>query len=227
MSGRVLVIDDEPDFIRFVQDVLKDEHFTVLSAFDGESGLKEARASHPDVILLDWNLPGKDGLQVCRELKAGESTRGIPVILLTSRGRETDVVLGLEVGADDYIIKRALRPLEMMARVRSAMRKAAGDAPSRDRWSSGGLALDASRREATIDGHPVDLRTKEFDLLKIFLQKKGHMLTRSFLCETVWGVPDFGTSRTIDTTLARLRAKLGPHGEKIQTIKNVGYKFAE
>lgn len=224
---RVLLVDDEPDFVRLVDDILKQENFVVVCAEDGIQGLKMAAESHPDLILLDWNLPEKDGLEVCKTLKADPKTRDIPVIMLTARGRETDVVLGLEVGADDFISKRALRPRELVARIRTTLRKRAVVKQEGEVLKARTLALDTSRRKVTVDGDPVELRMKEFDSLYVFLTHRGRVLTRSFLYEAVWGAQFFGTSRAIDTTITRLRGKLGKEGGLIQSVKGVGYRFEE
>ncbi|MBK8575240.1 MAG: response regulator transcription factor [Elusimicrobia bacterium] len=224
---RILLVDDEPDFIRLVDDILKKENFVVVCAEDGSQGLKMAAESHPDLVLLDWNLPGKDGLEVCKSLKADPKTRDIPVIMLTARGRETDVVLGLEMGAEDFISKRALRPRELVARIRAALRKQTVVKENGEILKAGDLALDTSRRKVTIDGTPVELRLKEFDLLLVFLTHRGRVLTRAFLDEAVWGAQFFGTSRAIDTTVTRLRGKLGKESHLLQSVKGVGYRFEE
>jgi DNA-binding response OmpR family regulator len=224
---RILLVDDEPDFIRLVDDILKKENFVVVCAEDGIQAVQMAAASHPDLVLLDWNLPEKDGLEVCKILKSDPKTRDIPVIMLTARGRETDVVLGLEVGADDFISKRALRPRELVARIRSALRKKSVVTHDGEILKARSLALDTSRRKVTVGGNVVELRMKEFDLLFVFLTHRGRVLTRSFLDEAVWGAQFFGTSRAIDTTVTRLRGKLGREGELIQSVKGVGYRFEE
>ncbi|MBK8576174.1 MAG: response regulator transcription factor [Elusimicrobia bacterium] len=223
---QILIIEDEPDFVRLVQRLLMAENFLVTSAKDGMTGLKMAQDLHPDVILLDWNLPVKDGLAVLKELKGEPKTRGIPVIMLTVRGKELDTVLALEMGADDYISKRALRPRELVARVHSVLRKS--QAPDSDGkvLHVGPLDLDTSHRRVTLAGQPVDLRAKEFDLLHTFLTRPGRVLTRQFLMENVWGIDDYGASRTIDSTLARLRTKLGEFGQAFQSIKGIGYQFS-
>lgn len=222
----ILVVDDEPDFIRLVQRLLVAENFLVTSAKDGVTGLKMATEQHPDLILLDWNLPGKDGLAVLKELRSEPKTRGIAVIMLTVRGKEMDTVLALEMGADDYISKRALRPRELVARVHSVLRK--NQAPDADGrvLHAGPLDLDTARRRVTVNGESVELRAKEFDLLHTFLTRPGRVLTRQFLMENVWGIEDYGTSRTIDSTLARLRSKLGAFGQSFQSIKGIGYQFS-
>ncbi len=228
MTGkRILIVDDEPDFVRFLNDVLTPENFVVTVAENGVKALKMAAASVPDLILLDWNLPGKDGIEVCKALRADPKTDHIPIIMLTARGRETDTVLGLEMGANDFITKRALRPRELIARVRSALRKPGTGGDATEILRSGELTLDTARRKVSIGDREVDLRMKEFDLLHVFMKKAGRVLTRDFLTETVWGEQFFGTSRTVDTTIARLRAELGKEGRKIEAIKGVGYKFEE
>lgn len=226
MSGpRILVVDDEPDFLKFIDEVLKQEGYVVTTAETGPDGLTQAVASRPDLILLDWNLPGKDGLEVCRALKEDPATRGIPVIMLTVRGRETDVVLGLEMGAVDYVSKRDLRPRELIARVRAALRRDGPRAEAGETLRAGPLALDTAGHTATLNGKPLDLRPKEFDLLRVFLRNPGRVLTRQFLEESVWGEQYYGTTRTIDATTSRLRSKLGPHGSRIVPIQGLGYKF--
>lgn len=226
MTGsRILVVDDEPDFIRFLDEVLKRENYVVTVAETGPDALRLAAASRPDLILLDWNLPGKDGLEVCRILKEDPATRGIPVIMLTVRGREQDVVLGLEIGAVDYVSKRDLRPRELIARVRAALRREGPQAPKGEILHAGPLTLDSATRTVTVNGKPVVLRPKEFDLLHVFMRNSGRVLTRQFLEETVWGEQYFGTTRAIDATASRLRGQLGPLGARIVPIKGLGYKF--
>jgi DNA-binding response OmpR family regulator len=222
----ILVVDDEPDFVRLVHRLLTEENFLVRSAKDGVTGLKMALEFHPDLILLDWNLPAKDGLAVLKELRNEPKTRGIPVIMLTVRGKEMDTVLALEMGADDYISKRAMRPRELVARVHTVLRKSQAPDDDGKVLHVGSLSLDTSHRRVSLEGQSVELRAKEFDLLHIFLTRPGRVLTRPFLMENVWGIEDYGTSRTIDSTLARLRTKLGKFGEAFQSIKGIGYQFS-
>jgi DNA-binding response OmpR family regulator len=225
--ARILVVEDEPDFARFLTGVMKKEGFLVSETDDGLQALKMVKESPPDLILLDWNLPGKSGIDVCRLLKTDPGTRAIPIIMLTARGAETDAVLGLEMGADDYVVKRVLRPRELVARVRAALRKTAVTISDEKTLCSGPLVVDVGRREARLAGKLIDLRMKEFDLLCVFLRSKGRVLTRPFITESVWGNEYFGTSRTIDTTLGRLREKLGREAHRFQSIKGLGYKFEE
>jgi DNA-binding response OmpR family regulator len=224
MSTRILVVDDEPDYLKFVTDVLTKENFTVMEARDGEQALLQAAKTPPDLVLIDWNLPGMNGLEVCRELKNRPTTAGVPVVMLTVRRRETDTVLALTMGADDFITKKAFRPREFVARLQAVLRRVRGAAPA-EVLTAGTITVNVAERRVTVGGAEVELRTKEFDLLRLFLEKKGRVLTRSFLHETVWGAPDFGTSRTLDTTLSNLRARLGTEGERIQSLKNAGYRF--
>jgi DNA-binding response OmpR family regulator len=226
LNQRVLVVDDEADFRMVIGKVLKDEKFVVLEAKDGEEGERMARESHPDVILLDWNLPRKDGVDVCKALKADPATRDIPILMLTSRSREHDTVVALEVGADDYVTKRVLRKRELVARVRALLRRASPSTePSGEVLEVGTIRVDTAGRTVAVQGRPVSLRMKEFDLLVTFLKRPGRVLTRNFLSETVWGDPYFGTTRTIDMTVAHLRAQLGSEGRRIESLINLGYKF--
>jgi two-component system alkaline phosphatase synthesis response regulator PhoP len=225
IQPRVLVVDDEPDFVRFIEEVLKTANFTVISVGDGLKAIKMAADSRPDLILLDWNLPGKDGPQVCQALKTDPKTRTIPVVMLTVRRREADVVLGLEIGAEDFVSKRGLRPQELVARVRAALRKSSPRPDPGEVLRVGPLVFDTERRRMTMDDEIIDLRAKEYELLYLFLKNEGRVLTRNFLEETIWGVEYFGSSRAIDTTVARLRGKLGKHSTLIQAVQGVGYKF--
>lgn len=227
MSTRILAVEDEPDFVRYLTDALKPDGFTVLSADSGPAGLKAAVEGKPDLILLDWNLPGLDGLEVCRRLKADPATASIPVLLLTARGRETDVVLGLEMGAEDFITKRALRPRELVARIRAALRRAAPRPLEEAVLRSGALSLDVARRRLAVGQEEIDLPAKEFELLRLFLQHKGRVLTRRLIGESVWGEEIVVTSRAMDSAIARLRVKMGSEGYKIQAVVNVGYRFEE
>lgn len=173
MQTRILVVDDEPDFVRFIEEVLKKENFTVISVGDGIKAIKMAGESRPDLVLLDWNLPGKDGPQVCQALKTDPKTRTIPVVMLTVRRKETDVVVGLEIGADDFISKRGLRPRELVARVRAALRKSAPQPDPGEILRSGPFALDTEKRRLSLNGQEVELRPKEYELIYVFLKTRA------------------------------------------------------
>ncbi|MBK8574648.1 MAG: response regulator transcription factor [Elusimicrobia bacterium] len=225
MQPRILVVDDEPDFVRFIEEVLKKENFTVISVGDGIKAIKMAGESRPDLILLDWNLPGKDGPQVCQALKTDPKTRTIPVVMLTVRRRETDVVVGLEIGADDFVSKRGLRPRELVARVRTALRKSGPQPKPGEILRSGPFALDTEKRRLSLNGQEVELRPKEYELIYVFLKNEGRVLTRNFLEETIWGTEYFGSSRAIDSTVTRLRGKLGKHAAAIEAVQGIGYRY--
>jgi DNA-binding response OmpR family regulator len=222
---RVLVVDDEADFRRLIGDTLAHEGMTVLIAEDGLKARRMVAASPPDAVLLDWNLPGVDGLALCKAWKADPSTKNIPVILLTARHEETDAVLGLEMGADDYIIKRALRPRELIARLRAVVRRRSDEESAVRVISDGRISVDLDRREAVVRGKSVSLRPKEFDLLGLFLKNVGRVLSRARLAETVWGADYLDTSRAIDSAVARLRGELGPEGKRLVAYKGLGYKL--
>ncbi|MBK8869998.1 MAG: response regulator transcription factor [Elusimicrobia bacterium] len=225
MQPRILVVDDEPDFVRFIEEVLKKENFTVISVGDGIKAIKMAGESRPDLILLDWNLPGKDGPQVCQALKADPKTRTVPVVMLTVRRKETDVVVGLEIGADDFVSKRGLRPRELVARVRAALRKSGPQPDPGEVLRSGPFALDTEKRRLTLNGQEVELRPKEYELIYVFMKNESRVLTRNFLEETIWGTEYFGSSRAIDSTVTRLRAKLGKQATAIEAVQGIGYRF--
>lgn len=226
VNQRVLVVDDEPDFRMVIGKILRDEQFVVLEAANGEEGEKMARESRPDALLLDWNLPHKDGIDVCKALKSDPATRSIPILMLTSRSREEDAVLALEIGADDFVVKKALRRKEVIARVRALIRRAAAPVDTAGEIIEvGKIRIDTARRVVTVQGKPVALRLKEFDLLHVMAKRPDRVLTRNFLSETVWGDPYFGTTRTIDMTVAHLRGQLGPEGRRIESLIGVGYKF--
>lgn len=226
-DARVLIVDDEPDFLRLVSEIFLRENIGFFTADNGEKAVAMAGASHPDLVLLDWNMPGMDGLAVCRALKAEPKTRDIPIILLTARSRETDTVLGLEMGAVDYISKRALRPRELVARVRAALRTRQETREPGGVLTDGKLTVNVHRHEASLEGTPLTLRPREFELLAVFLKNKGRVLSRHQLMETVWGSEFFGNTRAVDVAVARLRAQLGAEGRRLTAIKGLGYKFSE
>jgi DNA-binding response OmpR family regulator len=240
----VLVVEDEVDICNLIRSHLESAGHTVLQAFDGPSALALIDEHEPDLVILDWMLPGLDGLTVCRRIRERHLT---PIIMLTARGEEVDRVLGLEVGADDYVVK-PFSMRELMARVRAILRRIALDGQAQagaggEPASGGGseitrgassaevvvadiLRVDPTTHTATLDGAPLDLTPKEFELLLLFAGNPGRAFSREFLLERLWGYDYDGFDRTVDTHITRLRKKLGPLGEKIVTIWGVGYRFA-
>ncbi len=224
MSPRVLIIEDERDIVRLLSYNLEKEGYDTLSAHDGQAGLALARKEHPDLIILDLMLPKLDGLSVCRTLREESQ---VPVLMLTAKKEELDRVLGLELGADDYMTK-PFSVRELLARVKTILRRTQGKAANHDKiFRAGTLEADFARYTVTVKGKPVALSTKEFEFLKILLKAGGKALSRDQLLEQVWGHdPSFEIdTRTIDQHIARLRDKLGPEAKRVVTVKNVGYRF--
>ncbi|MEU7033499.1 response regulator transcription factor [Streptomyces sp. NPDC046237] len=226
--GGVLVVDDDPTVSEVVAGYLKRAGFAVRRAADGPAALRAAEELRPDLIVLDLMLPGMDGLEVCRRLRARESgTRPVPVIMLTARGDEDDRILGLEVGADDYVTK-PFSPRELVLRVQSVLRRATAAAPAGEpRLAAAGLSLDPAARRVTKKGRELALTLREFDLLAYFLRHSGQVCDRERLMREVWGW-DFGDLSTVTVHVRRLRGKVedDPASPRlIQTVWGVGYRF--
>ena len=221
MPGTILVVDDENNIVQLARLYLNNEGFRVEAAHDGKQALEKAKTLRPDLIVLDIMMPEMDGLTVCKELR---KTSNVPVIILTARGDDIDRIVGLEIGADDYMAK-PFNPRELVARVKAVLRRSQGERDVPEVVEAGPLRIDVASREATLDGHGLQLRAKEFDLLTAFAQHKGTVLDRERLLRMVWGTDYYGDSRTIDVHVAWLRDKLGESSVKIQTVWGVGYKL--
>jgi DNA-binding response OmpR family regulator len=218
----ILVVDDEEHIRELATLYLEQEGYGVLNASNGEEALEVARAKQPDLIVLDVMMPGLDGLDVCRELRKESD---VPVLMLTARSEEIDRIVGLELGADDYMGK-PFNPRELAARVKAILRRAEGG-EKRDRGSVsvGPLTVDWQRREVTLDGASITLRNKEFELLRALAEHEGLVLSREQLLEQVWGYDYFGETRTVDVHVNQVRRKLGESVVSIQTVRGVGYKL--
>jgi two-component system phosphate regulon response regulator PhoB len=221
----VLVVEDEPDIRTLVVHHLTRDGFRCRTAATGPEALASVRRTPPDLLILDLMLPELNGIEVCRRLRADAATAAVPIIMLTARADEVDRVVGLEMGADDYVVK-PFSPKELVARVRAVLRRARGGEPSRA-LAVGGVSQDAARHVVTVGGRPVELTPKEFDLLHALLDAAGRVLSREHLLNRVWGYAhaDEIESRTVDVHIRRLRAKLGAEERRIATIKGVGYRF--
>jgi len=223
MAHKILVVDDEPSILNLVSSYLKTEGYEVLTASDGTSGLKSARAFKPDLIVLDVMLPGMDGIELLSRLRRESD---VYVILLTARTEETDKVIGLTVGADDYVTK-PFSPRELVARVKAALRRLQAGTGS---GGEGGVLsfrhvnIDANARVVKVDDRPIELTSVEFDLLKALAENRGRVLTREQLLEKVWGGEYSGELRVVDVHLGHVRQKLGMP-ELIVTVRGVGYRF--
>ena len=220
------MIEDEPDIRDLLVFHLAREGYAVTTSKSGAEGLRLAHGSPPDLVVLDLMLPEVDGLEVCRRLRRDPATQTVPIVMLTARGDEVDRVLGLELGADDYVVK-PFSPRELVARIRAVLRRsrpaAAGSAPV----TVGRLTIDVAAHTVSVDGAPVSLTRKEFDLLRALVEARGRVLSREFLLDHVWGYAAAGEieSRTVDVHVRRLRQKLGPVGQRIGTVTGVGYRL--
>jgi two-component system phosphate regulon response regulator PhoB len=226
MSERILVVDDERDLLDLVVYHLTHAGHKVVTAMSGEQALERVRERTPDLVILDILLPDIGGLEVCRILKGEERTKNVPVIFLTAKGEEIDRVVGFELGADDYVAK-PFSPRELVLRVRALLKRRRGDDDIRPPLSAGDLRLDRDRHEVTIGKKPIELTATEFKLLAHLMENTGRALTRDSLLDSVWGTEAFVTDRTIDTHVKRLRAKLGKTGDKVETVRGVGYRFRD
>lgn len=231
---RILVVDDEKNILELVRFNLEREGYQVLTALDGARGLELARRENPDLIVLDVMLPGMSGLEVCRELHRDPATKDIPIIMLSARAEELDRVLGLEMGADDYVTK-PFSPRELVARVKARLRRSRPEDGREDqapeaRLDFGRLVIDEDRFAVYIDGKKQDFTPKEFDLLRFMARQPGKVFSRDQLLEQVWGYDYAGDSRTVDVHIRHIRQKLEhlPGGAQlIETVRGVGYRFKE
>jgi two-component system alkaline phosphatase synthesis response regulator PhoP len=222
---KILIVDDEPSIVNLVSAYLKPEGYEVYTAADGPSGLKAARAYKPDLIVLDVMLPGMDGIELLSLLRRESD---VYVILLTARTEETDKVVGLTVGADDYVTK-PFSPRELTARIKAALRRVkmgTGLGSEARILSFRKLRIDTGARVATVDDQPIELTAIEFDLLRVLAENRGRVLTREQLLEKVWGGEYFGEMRVVDVHLGHVRQKLGD-GNFIATVRGVGYRFED
>ena len=224
MKPRILVVDDEPDALEILSFKLKEAGYLPLLAKDGARAIALARDERPALIVLDLMLPEVDGLEVCKILRRDPTTASIPIVMLTARAAEMDRVLGLELGADDYVTK-PFSPRELVLRIKKLLARAqAAEEPS-PHLRFGELAIDVPRHEVTIADRPVELTATEFRLLEILARRRGRVQTRDRLLQDVWGYDNPIDSRTVDTHMRRLREKLGDAARFLETIRGVGYRF--
>jgi phosphate regulon transcriptional regulator PhoB len=225
MAATVLVVDDEKDLVDLIKYHLEKEGLKCLEARDGETALQVAKERIPDLVVLDLMLPGLDGLEVCRKLRKDPKTSSIAIIMLTAKAEEVDRIVGLEMGADDYMVK-PFSPRELVARVKAVLRRGQGqDTPAVKRV--GTLEVDEGKHQIAVAGNAVELTVKEFDLLCALMRANGRVLNRDQILETVWGYSNAVDieSRTVDVHIRRLREKLGNEHKRIVTVKGVGYRF--
>ena len=220
-APKILVVDDESRMRKLVRDFLEKKNFQVLEAGDGEEAM-DIFYEEKDIalILLDVMMPKMDGWEVCREIRKNSK---VPIIMLTARGDERDELLGFDLGVDEYISK-PFSPKILVARVEAILRRTGQDAGG-DVLSAGGIVIDKAAHQASVDGEPMELSLKEFELLTYFLENQGIALSREKILNSVWNYDYFGDARTIDTHVKKLRSKMGAKGEYIKTVWGMGYKF--
>ena len=225
-SDTILAVDDEVHILELISFNLTAAGYHVVTALTGEEALKRCEVERPSLVLLDIMLPGIDGLEVCRRLKGDRMTSNIPIIMLTARGDEVDKILGLELGADDYITK-PFSVRELAARVKSLLRRVAPQQESEPQTlRSGDIMIDITNYEAFKGGEKLSLTLKEFELLKVLVLSRGKVLTRDFLLDRIWGYEYYGETRTVDVHIRHLRQKLGEE-PYIETVRGVGYRFVD
>ena len=227
LKGRVLVVDDDREVVRLMRAYLEQAGYEVLAAYDGETALHMLRREKPDLLLLDLMLPDRDGYDITRLVRGDPTLAHIPIIMLTARVEDTDKIIGLEIGADDYVTK-PYNPREVVARVRARLRSQGTFKPRV--LQVGGLQMHVDRREVQVDDQPVDLTPTEFNLLRVLLEQVGYVLTRSELIRQGLGIDFEGLDRTLDSHIRNLRQKIEPDPRQptyIQTVYGVGYRLSE
>ena len=226
MPESILIVDDEQDVLDLLVFHLQRAGYKTLTARDGATALQKARDHTPALVVLDLMLPEVEGTEVCKRLKADPKTARIPVFMLTAKAEELDRVLGLELGADDYLTK-PFSPREVVLRVKSILRRAQGDGEPAEVLKLGGIVVDRAKHEVTVKGKPVELTATEFKLLATLMERRGRVQSRDRLLNDVWGYEGDVDTRTVDTHVRRLREKLGKGADCIETIRGVGYRFTE
>ncbi len=226
MKPRILVVDDEPEAVELIEFNLKQSGYTVSTAGDGAEALKKARAQVPDLIILDVMLPEMDGFEICKTLRLDSSTTRVPIIMLTAKAAEIDRVLGLELGADDYLTK-PFSTRELLLRIKKILSRGQAAEPAENLLRFGDLAIDTPRHVASWREKPFDLTATEFKLLTVLAQRAGRVQSRDQLLRDVWEYDSLIDTRTVDTHMRRLREKLGPASKHLDTVRGVGYRFVE
>jgi len=226
MAARILIVEDDPDIAELVSRYLDKAGFVTERVGSGREALRQITARPPDLVVLDLMLPHMDGLEICRSVRAADKTAGLPIIMLTARAEESERIVGLELGADDYLAK-PFSPGELVARVRALLRRAQRGPAATKSMTYGPIVLDTERHIVTANGQDVVLTAKEFLLLEYLLQHRGRVLSRDLLLTDVWGYRYTGGTRTVDVHVRRLREKLPVLTDAIVTVKQFGYKLMD
>src|SRR5689334_14704503 len=226
-SKKVLIVEDERDIAQLITHYLEKEGFRVRTATTGIEALKKIHEEKPDLLLLDLMLPEMDGLEVCKRVRAMSETAMLPIIMLTAKAEESDTIIGLELGADDYVTK-PFSPKALVARVKALFRRLGRtDDHKQSSFNFGPLFMDLSKHEVTVKGKEVSLTAKEFGLLEHLLRHPGRVLTRDVLLNTIWGYDYYGTTRTVDVHIRRLKLKIPLLDDAIISVKSLGYKLSD
>jgi two-component system, OmpR family, alkaline phosphatase synthesis response regulator PhoP len=225
-AKKILIVEDEKDILHLVQFYLEKEGYRTCTAVTGLEGLKLAKSEHPDLVILDLMLAELDGLEVCKQIRADPRTSRLPIIMLTAKAEESDTIVGLELGADDYVTK-PFSPKALVARVKALFRRVEQVQDGPTRLTYGSVVMDLSRHEVKSEGQEIALTAKEFGLLEHLLRNPGRVLTRDALLNTVWGYDYYGTTRTVDVHVRRLKQKIPSLNDAITSIKSLGYKLKE
>ena len=226
MKEKILIVEDEKDIVKMLEYNLKKEGFGTFSCYNGEKALELVNKERPDLIILDLMLPGMDGLEVCKILKNESKTSSIPIIMLTAKTQESDKIVRLELGADDYMIK-PFSPRELIARIKAVLRRLKEKDKLPEVLKTGDLTIDFAKIRVTVKGKPIILTAKEFELLKTLIKAKGRVLSRDYLLDSIWGFDQAVEiqTRTVDVHITTLRKKLKSESKRIVTVKNYGYRF--
>src|ERR1700722_14036211 len=226
MKPRILVVDDEPEAVELVEFNLKQSGYSVTTAVDGAEALKKARSQTPDLIVLDVMLPEMDGFEICKTLRLESATAQTPILMLTAKAAEIDRVLGLELGADDYLTK-PFSPRELLLRIKKILARGQVEEKPREQMRFGDLLIDLPRHLASWKNKPIELTATEFKLLTILAQRAGRVQSRDQLLRDVWEYDSLIDTRTVDMHMRRLREKLGAAAKHLDTVRGVGYRFVE
>jgi two-component system phosphate regulon response regulator PhoB len=221
---KILIVEDDNDILKLLAYNIQSAGFEALTAQDGHDALVQARRHGPQLVVLDLMLPGIDGFEVCKELKRNADTANIPVVMLTARGEEVDRIVGLELGADDYVVK-PFSPRELILRIRAILRRQTTEASVSALWQEEGLQVDLEAHRVVVDGEDVELTATEFKLLAELIRSRGKVQSRDQLLDKVWGYQFEGYARTVDTHVRRLRQKLSGYADRVETVRGVGYRF--
>ena len=226
MKERILIVEDDKHISKLVKFNLEKSNYECSIASTGEKALAALDAQPVDLVILDIMLPGMDGYEICRTIKSNNKLKNLPIIMLTAKGEEIDRIVGLELGADDYIVK-PFSPRELVLRVKAILKRGKIEEAEKDILAAGGLSIDIPKHKVTVKGKSADLTQMEFKLLVTLMERRGRVQTRERLLSDVWDMDTSVDTRTIDTHVKRLREKLGKTGDFIETVRGLGYKFKE